>query len=449
MGADSNDPNYACEIFDQDQPTLPHVDSDGRREAYTIQFWFKTSQNSGQTVLFDYGGPLGSGTRWRSHNGITFYGSGASFTMANYWWGSDCGVAIPGGNDGNWHHITWTYDPSTYTRTGYYDFAEVKTCVDSSTEGVLIDNFCFGSGQMWRTDRYHGFQFVGEVKNFYIMNRKLSVTEVRDLDDNPPSTAGAAETGSSDGTAVAVATGSESGVTTVTAESYTYVVDCTSRNYVDSVAYCASQGMTIASFHSDEDVAMVGTPSCNAYLGGESTGAGYQWNWNDGSAWWQYSVNDGLDGISSTRLVWKNDGTGWHDWGHGGIGLGVICKSGSSTSGDGTAGAADTGNSNGASGAADTGSSDDTAVVLHSPHVKLPPRFRAGTDVEELKVDMTSFMTCLRGCTDGMATNMVQCISTCATTALNDLGSSQGRRLLMDSGEASAFLKSFTRTRKH
>merc|ERR1711953_538652 len=150
---------------------------------------------------------------------------------------------------------------------------------------------------------------------------------------------------------------------------------------------------------------------------------GYQWNWNDGSAWWQYSVNDGLDGISSTRLVWKNDGTGWHDWGHGGIGLGVICKSGSSTSGDGNAGAADTGNSNGTAG--------------------------AGTDVEELKVDMTSFMTCLRGCTDGMATNMVQCISTCATTALNDLGSSQGRRLLMDSGEASAFLKSFTRTRKH
>merc|ERR1711953_1179840 len=104
-------------------------------------------------------------------------------------------------------------------------------------------------------------------------------------------------------------------------------------------------------------------------------------------------------------------------------------------SSDDAAGATDTGSSDGASGSADTGSSDDTAC--------------AGTNVEELKVDMTSFMTCLRGCTDGKATNMVQCISTCATTALNDLGSSQGRRLLMDSGEASAFLKSFTRTRKH
>merc|ERR1719450_1786951 len=154
-----------------------------------------TSQNSGQTLLFDYGGPLGSGTRWRSHNGLQFEMIGANFAMDNYWWGSDCDVAIPGGNDGNWHHIAWIYDPSTFTRTGFYDFAEVKTCVDSNTEGMLIDNFCFGSGQMWRTNRYHGYQFVGEVKNFYIMNRALSVTEVRDLDDNPP-TAGAAGTGS-------------------------------------------------------------------------------------------------------------------------------------------------------------------------------------------------------------------------------------------------------------
>merc|ERR1712014_323585 len=96
---------------------------------------------------------------------------------------------------------------------------------------------------------------------------------------------------------------------------------------------------------------------------------------------------------------------------------------------------ADTGSSDDTAGAADTGSSDGTAG--------------AGTDVEELKVDMTSFLTCLRGCTDGKATSMVQCISTCANTALNDLESSQGRRLLMDGGEASAFLKSFTRTRKH
>jgi len=123
--------------------------------------------------------------------------------------------------------------------------------------------------------------------------------------------------------------GSSSG----TCDTYTYVTDCTSRTYEDSVAYCADQGMVIASFHSDADVAQIGTePTCSAYLGGESTGAGHEWIWRDGSSWtYTYSVNDGLDGLSSTRLVWKTDGL-WHDHGHGSVGFGVICKSCSSTS---------------------------------------------------------------------------------------------------------------------
>merc|ERR1719336_746572 len=104
-----------------------------------------------------------------------------------------------------------------------------------------------------------------------------------------------------------LATGSSSAVSSGTCD--TYVTDCTSRTYEDSVAYCADQGMTIASFHSDADIAQIGTaPTCNAYLGGESTGAGYEWTWRDGSPWtYTYHVNDGLDGLSSTRLVFKTD----------------------------------------------------------------------------------------------------------------------------------------------
>jgi len=104
-----------------------------------------------------------------------------------------------------------------------------------------------------------------------------------------------------------------------------YVVDCTKRDYKDSVNYCQSQGMGIASFHSNDDTALVGEVPCIAYIGGESTGRGFEWEWHDVTSWWQYASNDGLGGVAATRLVWHTDGK-WHQIGHGGLDFGVICK---------------------------------------------------------------------------------------------------------------------------
>jgi len=104
-----------------------------------------------------------------------------------------------------------------------------------------------------------------------------------------------------------------------------YVVQCTKRDYKDSVEYCQSQGMDIASFHSNDDIALVGEVPCISYIGGESTGRGFEWEWHDATSWWQYS-NDALAGVAATRMVWHTNGK-WIQIG-GGLDFGVICKAG-------------------------------------------------------------------------------------------------------------------------
>jgi hypothetical protein len=113
-----------------------------------------------------------------------------------------------------------------------------------------------------------------------------------------------------------------------------FFVDCTMRNYADSVAFCAelapgSGGATIASIHNDQEnadvLAMIQAQGCYAYLGAESDGEG-TWSWNDGSPWDYVSPqNDGLTGTGETKIAFQTNGE-WHDWGTGSSTHGVVCK---------------------------------------------------------------------------------------------------------------------------
>ena len=105
-----------------------------------------------------------------------------------------------------------------------------------------------------------------------------------------------------------------------------YTVDCTERNFQDSLDYCSSNGWTIASFQSDQDFNDAKDKvTCNVYVGATSDGNG-NWKWIDNSNWWAYPNNDGLPGTTETKIVWRAVDHKWNDWGTGDDLVGVICK---------------------------------------------------------------------------------------------------------------------------
>ena len=117
-----------------------------------------------------------------------------------------------------------------------------------------------------------------------------------------------------------------------------YHVDCTKRNFQDSVEYCQKIGYAIASFHSTGDINQIKSDfvssSCDtAYIGAIADGSG-GWKWLDNSAWdWVYKQK--LDWIdqrdSETRIAWSKRDDGWQDWGQGDNEMGVICQKNTGT----------------------------------------------------------------------------------------------------------------------
>ena len=105
-----------------------------------------------------------------------------------------------------------------------------------------------------------------------------------------------------------------------------FMVNCDQRNYAESVAYCADQGMLIASIHSDEEYQTVWDMlECNVYIGAESYGTG-EWSWSDGSDWDYVAPNtDGITGVGEHHIAMLTDGV-WHDWGTGDSLHGVLCR---------------------------------------------------------------------------------------------------------------------------
>ena len=105
-----------------------------------------------------------------------------------------------------------------------------------------------------------------------------------------------------------------------------YIVDCAERNFQDSINFCRHNGWTIASFQSEEEVDGVrGKVGCDAYIGAISDGYG-NWKWIDDSPWWANEYNDGLEGKTETKIVWRASDNKWNDWGIGNDLEGVICK---------------------------------------------------------------------------------------------------------------------------
>ena len=64
---------------------------------------------------------------------------------------------------------------------------------------------------------------------------------------------------------------------------------------------------------------------CDAYIGAISDGYG-NWKWIDDSPWWANEYNDGLEGKTETKIVWRASDNKWNDWGIGNDLEGVICK---------------------------------------------------------------------------------------------------------------------------
>lgn len=87
------------------------------------------------------------------------------------------------------------------------------------------------------------------------------------------------------------------------ADPYEYVIDCASRNYAESVAYCEGKGGDIASFHSNSDIDLIkDSISCNAYIGAEKIG---------------YCQENAITGASGTPfediLPFEMDAFVWYD----------------------------------------------------------------------------------------------------------------------------------------
>jgi len=109
----------------------------------------------------------------------------------------------------------------------------------------------------------------------------------------------------------------------------TFHYNATARDYEDSVKYCDSKKLVIASIRSGDEQQEAeemireqhGT---DAYLGGTSNGRG-EWKWTDGTPWDAVNPeNDGLRGRSETRLAMSRSGK-WHDT-DGRAKLGVLCR---------------------------------------------------------------------------------------------------------------------------
>lgn len=112
-----------------------------------------------------------------------------------------------------------------------------------------------------------------------------------------------------------------------------YHVDCTTRNFQDSVDYCNKSGYIIAAFHSDGDINQIKSDfvssSCDyVYIGAIADGSG-GWKWLDNSAWdWVYKQRTDLidQRMRETRIAWAKNSDTWQDWGQGNAKMGVICQ---------------------------------------------------------------------------------------------------------------------------
>jgi hypothetical protein len=106
-----------------------------------------------------------------------------------------------------------------------------------------------------------------------------------------------------------------------------FLTDGTLRNYADSVAWCQSQGMQIASIHSQEENDLVFSMlTTTSYLGANEDENGV-WSWDDGSEWdYLNPENDGLNSDTESNLAFADYDGLWHDWNNGESELGVVCR---------------------------------------------------------------------------------------------------------------------------
>ena len=109
-----------------------------------------------------------------------------------------------------------------------------------------------------------------------------------------------------------------------------FKVDTTRRSYSDSVKYCQSQNMVVASIHNQQEndkvKAMLKAKTNAYYLGATETSTNAKFVWDDGSPWdYTNPSNDGLRS-SESRIAFTIGTPQWHDWGNNQSKLGVVCR---------------------------------------------------------------------------------------------------------------------------
>ncbi|WP_274475838.1 LamG-like jellyroll fold domain-containing protein [Mangrovimonas aestuarii] len=171
-------------IDDYVQTTCPGVANNGAR---TVEAWIKTTKNSNpseggsQSVIVDWGSTSSNGKRftfnvlWSNAIRLEIAGSGLSGTIAV--------------NDGNWHHVAVTFDPSGNTMSLYVDGVLDTAGIMSSVNSGITTNVRIGK----RIDNASPFQ--GSIDEVRIWDVARTQAEIQadmnnELCDNTPNLIG-------------------------------------------------------------------------------------------------------------------------------------------------------------------------------------------------------------------------------------------------------------------
>lgn len=154
---------------------------------YSLVFWFKDTNtgNTGTATLVQRWN-FASGCSWRfsrqtgTNDRLQILHSNDGANANQEQETSDVGDYT--GDDGNWHHIAWTYDSATSSGKMYFDGVEVKAVTFSTETGAV-----FGPGTttpllIGTEDPSNGaFVTNGAICRFSLWHRELTGAEITTL----------------------------------------------------------------------------------------------------------------------------------------------------------------------------------------------------------------------------------------------------------------------------
>jgi hypothetical protein len=129
-------------------PELTEITAAGGGQAYSISYWLNTTVTVNQqfTLLGDWGNSATTPGKFAYGFGLNFSSGNpqmrgqARFDNASAG-GADIfarAVTATGLNNGSWHMLTWTFDPSIKQLKSYYDGNLLETFNSAAASGVMV-----------------------------------------------------------------------------------------------------------------------------------------------------------------------------------------------------------------------------------------------------------------------------------------------------------------------